>query len=405
MKWGDAHISHGSRAGGSRGMFLLVVLVLCVFPQRLPAQDTVNRDEPDFVKVSLLLTEPGGALYSRFGHACLRMQCPTFDMDFAFTYESEDASSRVLRFMAGKLKMGLFGIPTQDYINSYAEENRGVKEYPIDMPIAAKRNLWRVLDSYTSDGINIPYNYITRGCAYSTLRFIREGLDTIPIEFGLWPEKYEKLTRREISDLRIKDSPWCRAFMHLICNGAIDKECANVDKVIMPYDLLEVLQGAKVQGYPLLTGECITLLPDGPGLHAPWFTPLMASLLLLALTLAAAFLRWRWMDYVLLALQTLLGVATLYLVCFSSLCCTEWSWLIIPFNPLPLIFWKWRRHWALPLAIVLAAWCAVVAAWPHHLTDPCYIILTLSLITNYMATYMETKQINSKINKSQKVTK
>lgn len=269
MKWGDAHISHGSRACGSRGMFLLVVLVLCVFPQRLLSQDTINRDEPDFVKVSLLLAEPGGALYSRFGHACLRMQCPTFDMDFAFTYESEDASSRVLRFMAGKLKMGLFGIPTQDYLACYAQEGRGVKEYPLDMPIAAKRNLWRVLDSYTSDGINIPYNYITRGCAYSTLRFLREGLDTIPIEFGLWPEKYETMTRREIAELQMEDSPWCWAFMNLICNGVIDKECSKMDKIIMPCDLLEVLQHAKVQGHPLLTGECITLLPDGPGLHAP----------------------------------------------------------------------------------------------------------------------------------------
>ena len=383
----------------------LILLVLCVSPLWLPAQDTINRDEPDFVKVSLLMAEPGGALYSRFGHACLRMQCPTFDMDFAFTYESEDASSLILRFMAGNLKMGLFGIPTQDYLDCYAEEGRGVKEYPLDMPIAAKRNLWRVLDNYTSDGINLPYNYITRGCAYSTLRFIREGLDTIPLEFGPWPEKYETMTRREIAELQMEDSPWCWAFLNIICNGVIDRKCTNVDKVIMPYDLLEVLQGAKVQGRPLLTGECITLLPDGSGLHAPWFTPLMASLLLLALTLAAAFLRWRWMDYVLLAIQTLLGVATVYLVCFSTLCCTEWSWLIVPFNPLPLLLWRWRRHWALPMSIVLAVWCVVVALWPHHLTDPCYVVVTLSLITNYVANYMETKQINSKINKNQRETK
>ena len=394
MKWSDAHVSHGGRACGSWGMLLLVVLVLCAFPQRLLSQDTINRDEPDFVKVSFLLAEPGGALYSRYGHACLRMQCPTFDMDFVFTYESEDASSRVLRFLAGNLKMGLFGIPTQDYVNSYAEENRGLKEYPMDMPIEAKRTLWRVLDSYTSDGINLPYNYITRGCAYSTLRFIREGLDTIPLEFGPWPEKFETMTRREIAELQMEESPWCWAFMNLICNGVIDKKCSKMDKVIMPCDLLEVLQHAKVQGHPLLTGECITLLPDGPGMHAPWFTPLMASLLLLALTLAAAFLRWKWMDYVLLALQTLLGLASLYLVFFSTLCCTEWSWLIIPFNPLPLIFWKWRRHWALPMAIVLAAWCIVVACWPHHLTDPCYIILTLSLITNYITIYFRTRLTN-----------
>ena len=363
-----------------------------------PVADTVDRDADDFVTASILFAQPGGALYSRFGHVALRMQCPTYDMDYIFSYESENAASRILRFFAGKLKMGLFAIPTEDYLASYAEEDRGVKQYELNIPIYARRNLWRVLDEHVSDGINLPYNYIIRGCAHGTLRFLDEGLDTIPLEFGSWPEKFTTMTRRELAAMRLDDSPWCRAFLHLICNGCIDAACSKSEKVIMPADLMEVLSHAKVQGHPILKEDgCTVLLPDGHGLHAPWFKPYMAALVLLLLTVVAAFMRWRFMDYVLLALQTLIGLVTVYLVCFSSLCCTEWSWLIIPFNPLPLICWKWRKHWALPYAIAIALWLIAMMLWPHTLTDAPYLLLALSLALSYVNIYLRNKKANRKV--------
>lgn len=348
-----------------------------------PVADTVDRDADDFVTAYILFGQPAGVLYSRFGHVTLRMQCPTFGLDYIYTYEAEDAASRILRFFAGKLKMGLFAIPTEDYIAMYAAEHRGMKQYELDIPIYARRNLWRVLDGHLAEGVELPYDYLTHGCAYSARRFLREGLDTITIDYGTWPKKYD-LTRRELTAMRLDDSPWCRAFLHLISNGSIDAPCTKYEKIIMPADLHELLMQAKVQGHPILKADCTELLPDGPGLKSPLVTPTMVAIALLLLTMVAAFMRWRFMDYVLLALQTLLGLVTVYLVCFSTLCCTEWSWLIIPFNPLPLICWKWRRHWALPYAIVIALWLMAMMLWPHTLTDTAYLILSAALVADYV---------------------
>lgn len=357
-----------------------------------PVADTVDRDADDFVTAYILFAQPSGALYSRFGHVTLRMKCPTYNLDYIYTYESENAASRILRFFAGKLKMGLFAVSTDMYLDNNAGEHRGVKQYELDIPVCARRNLWRVLDEHVAEGIELPYNYLTRGCAYSTRGFLRDGLDTITIDYGTWPKKYD-LTRRELTAMRLDDSPWCRAFLHLISNGSIDAPCTKYEKIIMPADLLEMLMQAKVQGHPILKADCTELLPDGPGLKAPLVTPNMVAIALLLLTMVAAFMRWRFVDYVLLALQTVLGLVTVYLVCFSSLCCTEWSWLIIPFNPLPLICWKWRKHWALPYAIVIALWCIVVALWPHTLTDASYLIVSAALVVNYVNAFVRNKMI------------
>ena len=123
----------------------------------------------------------------------------------------------------------------------------------------------------------------------------------------------------------------------------------------------------------------------------PFVTPLMVSLLLLLLTALCVVLKKSWMDYVLLALQTLLGIITVYLVCFSKLCCTEWSWLIVPFNPLPLLAWHWRRHWALPYAVILVLWIVFILLWPHRMTDWPYVVLTASLVLSYVGIFVNEK--------------
>ena len=100
--------------------------------------DNVNRTAEDFVIASLVVADPGTVLYSVLGHACIRLQCPAFGMDYCFSYESEDVRQRVFSFLAGKLMMGLFAIPIEDYCALYREDGRGVYEYKLNLPIEKK---------------------------------------------------------------------------------------------------------------------------------------------------------------------------------------------------------------------------------------------------------------------------
>ncbi len=351
--------------------------------------------DSNFVIASIIIADPGDVLYSTVGHVGIHMQCPEHNLDYVFSYESEDARSKVLRFLSGKLRMGLAAIPYQEYLDMFRPEGRGVKEYTLYLPIEVKRNLWRVLDNHLMEGMDLPFDYIKRGCANSTLKLLMEGMDTLKISFGKWPQKFN-MTRRELTEIQMKDVPWTWCFMNLICNGQIDAPCSKIDKVIMPADLIEVLKDATVQGKPLMQKEPATLLPDNHIVKPCLFTPFVLSILVLLLTILCAVYRSGIMDYTLLAVQTILGLITIYLVFFSTLPCTEWSWLIIPFNPLPLIFWKWRQKWCMPYAFVILIWALVMLLWPHHLTDNTYIVLSVALAVSYANIYRLSKMSNRK---------
>lgn len=389
------------RALHSRTTLLLYALafIICLcLPHSYAKAQTSQVPEPvdtNFVIASIIIADPGDVLYSTVGHVGIHMQCPEHDLDYVFSYESEDARSKVLRFMTGKLRMGMAAIPYQEYLDMFRPQGREVKEYLLYLPIDVKRNLWRVLDNHLMEGMDLPYDYMKRGCAYSTLKILMEGMDTLKISFGKWPQKFN-LTRRELTEIQMKNVPWTWCFMNLICNGQIDATCSKIDKTIMPADLIEVLKNATVQGKPLMQNEPATLLPGNHIVKPCWFTPFLLSILILLLTILCAVYKSSVMDYALLAVQTVLGLITIYLIFFSTLPCTEWSWLIIPFNPLPLIFWKWRQKWCMPYAFAILIWALVMLLWPHHLTDNTYIVLSVALAVSYANIYRLSKMSNRK---------
>lgn len=371
-------------------LLIPTLLLVAVEMKAIEVGDSIV--DENFVIASLVVADPGDVLYSRVGHVGLHMQCPQHGLDFVFSYESEDVRHKIFAFLGGNLKMGMFAIPLEEYLDIYRAEGRGVRQYTLNLPIDVKRNLWRVLDNHLKEGIYLPYDYISHGCAHSALMMLKEALDTIPIVYGPWPERFRHLNRRELTALVMaEDSPWSWCFLNLITNGAINDVCTNEDKLIMPPDLVEVLQQARVQGKQLLESEPYLLLEGAPVPEKGFLSPLAVSLIVLLLTVLCLIFKKSWMDYALLALQTILGIITVYLIFFSTLCCTEWSWLIVPFNPLPLLLWKWRRRWALPYAIILVLWIGFILLWPHSLTDTPYIVLTIALVLSYINMFRTAK--------------
>ncbi len=372
----------------------MIVVSLVLFVSGIKAEGIVPQDslmDENFVKASIVVADPGDILYSTVGHVGLHMECPQHHLDFVFSYEAENVRHKVLSFLAGNLKMGLFAIPTRDYLDIFKAEGRGVRQYDLNLPIGVKQNLWRILDNHMLEGANLPYDYLNRGCAYSALNMLKEGLDTIPIHYGKWPETYKDMTRRELTEIRMSEFPWTWCFLMLISNGEIDANCSNEEKTIMPADLVYVLQNATVAGKPMLAKEAEILLPSNYHPKAHWCSPMLLAIIIVILTLIGLLLKSSIMDYVLLAIQTILGIVTVYLVFFSNLVCTEWSWLIIPFNPLPLLLWKWRRRWCLPYAFMIAIWILVMWLWPHTLTDSTYIVLAIALMVSYINIFRTLK--------------
>lgn len=79
--------------------------------------DGIDRSDPNFVTASLIMIAPADSLYSGLGHACIRLECPKFNLDYFYSEESEAVGHRVLTFFAGKLKMGMFAVKTEEFLS------------------------------------------------------------------------------------------------------------------------------------------------------------------------------------------------------------------------------------------------------------------------------------------------
>ncbi|MBQ5936285.1 MAG: DUF4105 domain-containing protein [Bacteroidaceae bacterium] len=349
----------------------------------------------DFVTVSVCVASPGEEMYSSLGHACLRLQCPSADLDYVYSYESEDATQKVLDFFAGKLKMLVLAVPTKIYVGHYAPEGRGVEEYILNLPVRVKQRLWQQMDKRLAYA-PVPYDYLNRGCALSILRWLEEAIGKDSIEYAPWPEKYGR-SRAEIVYDSIANEWSCFSLATFVAGEVHKIDIDNTRKVLLPTELIEVLQGAKAFGEPILTeGNHRSLLEARRSPQHAKVTPIMVAFVILFLSLLNLRLHNVWLRWAMLVPCLLIGTFVLCLVLFSALPCTQWSVLVVPFCPLPFIFWKGRRWWTLPFALVCVAWIVGIMLYPHRLADGAHLVLAgvmaLCNIEIYMSIY-KRKQI------------
>lgn len=378
-----------------RNILLICLLSLSVFAKaQQESPDTINRLADDFVTASLIVVSPGEVLYSTLGHAALRLQCPTFNLDYVFSYESENVRDKIWTFLKGQLKMGLFAIPIDTFIDSYRAEGRGIYEYKLNLSPEQKLWLWEVMDNHLLEGPNQPYDYFNKGCAKSVVLVMHEVLGNNAIQYAPWDDKYKNNTQRELVRNFITNAPWEEAFMYCLIGSKGDKPCANEKKLIVPTDLVEVWQKAKVNDQQFLEDNASVLLPLEKKEQKKWLTPLLVSIILLFFVIICWIFNIKAIDYIVLAIQSALGLLMTYLIVFSSLPCTEWNWLIIPFNILPLICWHWRRYWLLPYSAINILWVVgmiISSLWFHVLVDESQIILALTVAIVFIKEWFHCK--------------
>lgn len=347
----------------------------------------VDRAADNFVIASLLICEPSSErFYSVFGHASIRLQCPTFDLDYVFTYSSENLDEAFL-YLAGKRMMGLMEVPTDSFI---AGEFRGIREYPMQLPPQVKTELWRVFDTHAMEG-SVPYDCVRGSCARMIYSYLTEAIasvDSIRVEGPVWSEDFE-MTIRELNHKYTYESPWNGVLYSAIVGFPyIDKvDLPNAEKLVYPKLLVDVLQTTTINDVPIL-GSQYEMLRVKPQIQRGWFTPIVCGIIILLLSLlsfAAPFVHnakltrlaevW---DIILLVVVTVIGTLMSYLVLFSHLPHTEWNWLIVPYNLLPAILWHWRRHWTLPYSILLIIWVIAMSVYPHQMVEPIHLLFAIS---------------------------
>lgn len=340
--------------------------------------DTIDRLAPDFIKASLITADPGNqSLFSVFGHAAIRLQCPTYDLDYCFSYESENLSKDIGRFASGKMQMGMMAFPLKDYLPL---DPRAISEYPMNLPPHAKVKLWEILDGHLQEEYCMQYDYLHKACAYMNLVMLDEmdaALEDIEIKYNEFPTNLEKMTYGDLLCAESNEASWTRFWISTICYGkeTIDPNIPIKHKVMYPDLLVYTLQHATIDEVPLLSQHKIVHTTAEP-MRDTWCKPSYVALLILLLALWSLFLKTEVIDYCILTIQTGFALFITYLVFFSKLPCTDWSFISLLYNPLPIILWKWRKYWSLPYAIILCIWGIAMMCWPHYIVDEGHLVFT-----------------------------
>jgi len=339
----------------------------------------------DIIRTSLLIMEPGDRFFSCTGHSGLRMESEERSLDKCFSYESEGFGFLLAHFLSGHLKMGMFRIPTEGFLEPYAQDRRGVKAYRLDLPQDVQRALWKVLDEKADEGIELPYDYLQRGCAQSVLQCIMTAVERCgrTLEFPV-DKPYYHSTCREAFGRSIPDCPWTFFFLHLIVGTDADEDGPRLSRIRVPADLLDLLRTTTLDGKCVVADEGAWLVPPGEPVRKGIVTPTRVALLVLLMVAVAAVVpvSFSWlssvMTAVLLSVCTAIGCITAYTVFCVDLPGATWNWLLVPFNPLLALFWRWRRKWAIAYVFLVLAWLGGLWVSSHTLTHPAYQVLAVA---------------------------
>ena len=235
------------------------------------------------------------------------------------------------------------------------------------------------MDNHLTQGIVLRQDLNKYGCAITVVRYVKKALGEIPVIYAPNPE-FESMTRREIGYRSLANHPWLRLFSMIMTDNKADKNLPIDEKLIIPADLVAVWQQATINGEPMATylGDIVEGAPLKES--KPWFTPMMAALLIVLITIGFAFTKYPYWDWTLLGVQTLAGCVLIFLWLVMREFGGSAYILMVLFNPLPLIFWRWRRYWSPPYAIILLIGTIVLLCLPHMLIDPAILVLALAYI-------------------------
>ena len=308
-------------------------------------------DSSNFVTASLLIASPGEAIYSTYGHSTIRMECPTHNLDYCFSFEEEADMGGFIKFFTGKTDAHMVAVPTEKFLADFKKEGREVKQYILNLTTHEKQELWRLLDNdYVDENVR-HFNLLQNNCSSVSLMAIENVVVDETIDFNGWPDEF-KMNNGKVFRLMTKSSPWLE-FISITLGGTESDAYWEQEQRAAPALLTKVIKKAEIvdangDRRPMINGEK-QIFPLKNNFKASPVTPMCVfGLLFLAVVLITlAQFKWlgRMLDVLLMVLVTIVGLFLIYTSFVSGLFGKHWNWYLIPFNPLPLIIWLiWRNR-------------------------------------------------------------
>ncbi|MGL5938622.1 MAG: DUF4105 domain-containing protein [Phocaeicola sp.] len=308
------------------------------------------------VRVSFLTCEPGNEIYTLFGHAAIRYEDPSNQVDWVYNYGmfSFDTPNFIYRFVRGETDYQLGIVPFSYFVSEYALRGSGVYQQTIDLTSDEKRELKRLLDeNYLPKNRIYRYNFLYDNCT-TRARDIVESVLGGGVNYHY---KKEKLSFRDILHESTAGHDWSEFGIDLCLGEEADYIISERQELFAPFYLYEALRGASVVRNdtitPLISSDVKVVDVDSDGEEEEGISfpsPILSAMFLLCCCIGLTIYRvvsrrrvFAW-DLFLLILQGSAGCIIAFLVLFSIHPTVSKNWLILVFNPLPLLFLPWTIY-------------------------------------------------------------
>ncbi|MDO4819197.1 MAG: DUF4105 domain-containing protein [Prevotella sp.] len=301
------------------------------------------------VFASLIIAEPSNDFYGCCGHCAIRMQCPSHDMDYCFTYSFSKTFANKFRFFDGTGEGTFVPMYTEDFLEEYKETHRGVIEYKLNLTLEEKRLLWQSLDENAHGSSHWKYDFLKTNCSAMCAYFVEQSLIGERIVYG---ELAPVLTgdNRTFVKCIFAEHPWFQ-FFWLTIFGAQGEEVSEVYTRLAPSIITEVWGDAILVNdstgnvRPIFDGAPVRISNEHTEITSAPVTPfvtflalLMASLVITAMHIKGVARKVSiYFDITLLAVQTIVSIISLYFNTLSQFQCVHDSWHVLMMNPLPLL--------------------------------------------------------------------
>ncbi len=190
----------------------LIGILLLLTALGMRAQDP--RQDDDFVKASLLTIGPGDDAVTCFGHAALRLQCPSHQLDYCFTFEMKLQEGEQMKFLTGEALAGFMVAQTDFFLQQYRQQGRSIREYDLNLTPQQEQELWKNLDHEVAQDARWSYDFITTNCGSMCVWIIEKSLCGYHIDYHQLPSLLTA-TYSEVMNHIAVDAPWLNLYFHL----------------------------------------------------------------------------------------------------------------------------------------------------------------------------------------------
>lgn len=303
--------------------------------------------QTDSLSISLLTCEPGKAIYELYGHTAILVEDYRTGTELVYNYGLFDFNTPnfILKFSLGHTDYLLGAYRLSYFLKEYNERGSKVFKQTLNLSQPELRTLDSLLrDNSLPQNRTYRYNFLYNNCATMAICKIEESVQGTVF----FPLPDTTSTIRNILTAHTAIRPWSQFAVDIILGAEIDRPLRYRQETFAPLYLMESASQALITDTagtrPLVLPAVAIADPDhSVDFGHPLFTPLQTACLLLAFILLLTLTGWyrdkrfRLVDDLLFGVQGVAGIIITFMYFFSLHPAVNTNWLVIIFNPIPLL--------------------------------------------------------------------